>query len=465
MQHHQQLLPDDHSQTPPPAQKEWSPVSWKEHPIQQQPEYEDQAALEQALNKVRALPPIVHEKEIGTLKENLARACEGKMFLLQGGDCAERFEDCTQETIERKFKILLQMSLIIIHGARLPVVRLARMAGQFAKPRTQPYEEVDGVKVHSYKGDSINGFALADRKPNPQRLVDAYFHSVATANYLRAMISGGVSDLHAAAEWRLDNVISTEAREEYERVVSKILDALGFLETVEAFSEATKSVSLFSSHEGLLLDYESALTNESKITKGKYYNNGAHFLWIGDRTRQLDGAHMEYFRGISNPIGLKVGPSMPVEDLVKAIRLLNPQGEKGRLTLITRYGINAIESKLPGHIRAAQSTGIPVLWVCDPCHGNTEITSDGIKTRDIQKVMGETIKAFRIHKANGSHLGGVHLELTGDDVTECIGGSGNFNNLSTKYESFCDPRLNYTQSLDMAFAIAKELQDIRASSK
>jgi len=271
------------------------------------------------------------------------------------------------------------------------------------------------------------------------------------------MITGGVSDLSAAADWRLENVLSPQIREEYEGVVQKILEALSFLSTIDAFSEATKSVHLFCSHEGMLLDYESALTY--KVKEGKHYNFGAHFLWIGDRTRELNGAHMEYFRGISNPIGVKVGPSMKGEELVRVIKLLNPQKEPGRLTLITRYGVDNIERCLPEHIKAAQTTDIPVLWVSDPCHGNTEVTQEGIKTRDIEKVMAEMEKAFKIHAANNSHLGGVHLELTGDDVTECIGGSCKFDNLSTKYESFCDPRLNYTQSLDVAFHIARQLNE------
>jgi len=258
-------------------------------------------------------------------------------------------------------------------------------------------------------------------------------------------------------------VLSTETREEYEKVAQKFLDALDFLSTVDAFSEATKSVVLYSSHEGLLLDYETALTYKTK--NGKHYNMGAHFLWIGDRTRELDGAHMEYFRGISNPIGVKVGPSMKGDELKDVINLLNPDKEPGRLTLITRYGVDKIEKSLPVHIAAVQETGIPVVWVCDPCHGNTEVTADGFKTRDIEKVMGEMVKAFQIHAANNSHLGGVHLELTGDDVTECIGGSCRFDNLSTKYESFCDPRLNYTQSLDMAFSIAKQLNSCTKAGK
>ncbi|ELR24167.1 Phospho2-dehydro-3-deoxyheptonate aldolase [Acanthamoeba castellanii str. Neff] len=417
----------------------WTPESWKALPIKQQPEYEDNEALAKALAKVQKLPPIVHQMEIEKLKTYLAQACEGKMFLLQGGDCAERFDECCQETIEKKFKILLQMSLIIIWESRVPVVRIARMAGQFAKPRTSNWETTpDGQRVASYKGDSINGFDISERKPDPDRLVQAYFHSVATANYLRAMITGGVSDLHSAPEWNLDNVLRPETKE----------------------NESLRGVYLFSSHEGLILDYEAALT---KLVKDSHYNLGAHFLWIGDRTRQIDGAHIEYFRGIANPIGVKVGPSTADEELVRLIQILNPNKaslsrlcrEPGKLTLITRYGIDNVEQKLPGHIKAAQSTGIPVLWVSDPCHGNTESTSDGIKFRNIEKVMGEMVKVFRIHTENGSRLGGVHLELTGLNPT----------NLSTNYQSFCDPRLNYTQSLDMAFCIASEVKNSRTSAK
>jgi 3-deoxy-7-phosphoheptulonate synthase len=438
---------------------DWYPFSWRGRPIKHQPKYEDQAELNNALRKVHALPPIVHEQEMASLKAYLAKACNGEMFVLQGGDCAERFQDCTQEAIEKKFKILLQMSLIIIAGSRLPVVRLARMAGQFAKPRSSDIETVEGVKVHSYLGDSVNCYDPSDRRPDPRRLVDAYFHSAATVNYLRAMIAGGVSDLASASQWKLDNVLSPKVREEYESLVTKILDAMSFLTTIQAFSEATRSVNLFTSHEGLILDYEAALT--IPMRNGDYYNSGAHFLWIGDRTRSIDGAHIEYFRGIKNPIGVKVGPSMTSEDLVRLIQILNPDREPGRLTLITRYGAKNIERCLPGHIEVAQSTGIPVLWISDPCHGNTEVTATGIKTRNIENVMSELEQAFKIHARCGSHLGGVHLELTCDDVTECVGGKVQYDNLSTKYESFCDPRLNYTQSLDMAFSIVRSLNECK----
>ncbi|KAL6059565.1 Phospho-2-dehydro-3-deoxyheptonate aldolase [Balamuthia mandrillaris] len=477
------------------SREEWSPYSWKGLPIKHQPEYEDPKALQDTLEKVAQLPPIVHPMEVNKLKQCLKDACEGRMFILQGGDCAERFIDCNKTAIEKKFKILLQMSLIIIWGSRIPVCRVARMAGQFAKPRSADFEEVDGKQIHTYKGDSINGYEPSDRKPDPQRLLSAYFHAVTTCNWLRAMITGGVSDLHAAASWELSNVVNESTRQKYQAVVHAITDGLSFLSSIQAETEATRSVFLFTAHEGLLLDYEAALTtkvNTVDLLKGsaasafgsmerhrqrtnsgkvreddlvddgeEYYNLGSHFLWIGDRTRQLDGAHVEYFRGIANPIGVKVGPSMQPEELQAVIRALNPNKEPGRLTLITRYGASKIADKLPAHIRAAQETGIPVLWISDPCHGNTEVVSTGLKTRNIKNVMSEMLQAFKIHAENGSFLGGVHLEMTGENVTECIGGSAELEaeTLSTNYETFCDPRLNYAQSLDFAFAIADALKE------
>jgi 3-deoxy-7-phosphoheptulonate synthase len=439
------------------ASKDWTPSSWQKCSILQQPEYTDATKLQKALEKVQALPPLVHPKEVDALTRHLASACLGQKFLLQGGDCAERFLDCSKEPIENKFKIMLQMSLIILWGSRIPVIRVARMAGQFAKPRSSPHEVVDGKKVTSFKGDNINSFDTSSRDPDPDRLVQAYFHSAATLNYLRAMIAGGVSDLHSMAKWNLSHIKDDLVRQEYVNVIDKINDGLDFLKSINADqSESLKSVELFTSHEGLLLNYEEALTER---VKEKYYNLGAHFLWIGDRTRQLDGAHIEYFRGISNPIGVKVGPSMKDTELVDLVKMLNPNKVPGRLTLITRYGHNKIQEHLPKHIEAVQKTGIPVLWVCDPCHGNTEVTSEGLKTRNFKNMMSELVQAFEVHAACGSRLGGAHLELTGDDVTECVGGSSNLEeqHLSTNYETFCDPRLNYTQSLDIAFAISSKL--------
>jgi 3-deoxy-7-phosphoheptulonate synthase len=332
------------------------------------------------------------------------------------------------------------------------------MAGQFAKPRSSPHEVVDGKKIPSFKGDNINSFDSSARDPDPDRLVQAYFHSAATLNYLRAMIAGGVSDLHSMGKWNLTHIKDELIRKEYENVIDKINDGLDFLKSINADqSESLRSVELFTSHEGLLLNYEEALTEH--VRAEKYYNLGAHFLWIGDRTRQLDGAHIEYFRGISNPIGVKVGPSMKENELVDLVKILNPNKIPGRLTLITRYGHNKIQECLPKHIEAVRKTNIPVLWVCDPCHGNTEVTSEGLKTRNFKNMMSELMQAFEVHAAHGSRLGGAHLELTGDDVTECVGGSGNLQeeHLSTNYETFCDPRLNYTQSLDIAFAITSQL--------
>jgi 3-deoxy-7-phosphoheptulonate synthase len=353
------------------------------------------------------------------------------------------------------------MSLIIIWRAGLPVIRLARMAGQFAKPRTSTYETLpDGSKVFSFKGDNVNGFDANDREPNPERLVSAYFHSAATLNFIRSMISGGVADLHSAPEWKLNNILKEETRREYEDVVSHLLEGLKFLNAIHADqNDSFKSVSLFTSHEGLLLPYEESLT--SKVGD-KYYNLGAHFLWIGDRTRELDGAHIEYFRGIANPIGIKCGPTMTSEGLQKLLQVLNPDKEPGRLTIITRYGVSKVKDLLPQHIHAVRATNIPVLWVCDPCHGNGIVTESGIKTRNISDIMSEITQTIRIHKAEGSILGGVHLELTGEDVTECIGGSDELesHHLSTKYETFCDPRLNYTQSLDVAFLVSNLLREI-----
>jgi 3-deoxy-7-phosphoheptulonate synthase len=458
----------DGAHTPPPplmvGGREWTLQSWRSLPIKQQPTYDDADELQRALDKVRRLPPLVHPKEVAALQEHLAGAIRGEKFLLQGGDCAERFLDCAKEPIESKFKILLQMSLILVAEASMPVIRLARMAGQFAKPRSSATEVVDGQEVFSFKGDNINGFAADQRRPDPRRLVDAYFHSASTLNYVRAMISGGVSDLRAAPTWNLMHVRDSTLRQEYERVISRILSSFQFLHTIHADeSDSLRGVEMFTSHEGLLLCYEEALTKyvTSGVTTPGYYNLGAHFLWIGERTRQLDNAHVEYFRGISNPLGCKIGPSMAPGELAQLVQHLNPNRIPGHLTLITRYGYDKVESVLAKHIQAVKETGVPVLWICDPCHGNTEISPSGLKTRNLTKVLDELMRSFDIHRQEGSHLGGVHLELTGEDVTECVGGSSELehHSLPSNYETYCDPRLNYTQSLDMAFAIARKISE------
>jgi 3-deoxy-7-phosphoheptulonate synthase len=431
-------------------------------PIKQQPEYKDQEALKKALTKVSQLPPLVHVKEIEALKERLAAAAEGKMFLIQGGDCAESFADCSKQPIENKFKILLQMSLILVWSARVPVVRIGRLAGQFAKPRTSTFETVNGKKVYSFKGDNVNDIDVEKREPDPERLVAAYFHSAATLNYVRAMILGGVADLHHPRSWMLENIKDSHVKKEYETLIDRLCDSINFLNAINSDGgDSLKSVEFFTSHEGLILDYEEALTAKYNV-RDRDYNMGAHFLWIGDRTRDIDGAHVEYFRGIANPVGVKVGPSMKADELIQLVQVLNPNKEPGKITLITRYGAAKVQEILPGHIRAVKESGIPVLWVCDPCHGNTESTESGLKTRRVEKIIAEIIETFRVHSENGSRLGGVHLELTGDDVTECIGGSPDLleHALSTNYETLCDPRLNYTQSLDIAFVIANQLKNI-----
>ncbi|KAI8808264.1 DAHP synthetase [Cladochytrium replicatum] len=442
----------------------WGPESWREKKVKQDVTYENQDQLESVLNKLNRLPPLVTATEVQKLRQQLAEVAEGKRFLLQGGDCAELFDYCSQDPIESKLKVLLQMSLILVWGGRTSVVRIARMGGQYAKPRSKPTELINGVEYLAFRGDNVNGNDLSERQPDPQRLLQAYFHSSATINYVRALLASGFADLHKPEmwdidAWALDHVRSPAVRLEYQHIVERLRDALDFMRTIGAEDDAKTnpsiaSVDLFMSHEGLLLDYETQLTR--KVGE-KWYNLGAHFLWIGDRTRQLDGGHVEYFRGLENPIGIKVGPSMKPDELVALLDIVDPLCLPGKVTLISRYGHEAIGDHLPGHIRAVQRTNHKVVWCSDPMHGNTEMSSNGVKTRRFEHIMTELGKAFRIHKDCGSRLGGVHFELTGDRVTETIGGSMELSesDLLTNYQTFCDPRLNYEQSLDVAFMIAK----------
>ncbi len=441
----------------------WSHDSWRPKPIQQQPRYPDAKALQAALNCVRALPPLVNQGEVEVLRTHLAKAAQGEAFLLQGGDCAERFADCTKNAIEAKLKILLQMSLVLTWGARIPVIRMGRMAGQYAKPRSQDTEMVDGVELPSYRGDNVNAIDpdAAARLADPQRLIQAYSHSAATLNYARALVDGGFADLHHPQHWDLGFVRSTANREKYEDIVARLRDAVDFVESTGVRGTATlKTVELFCSHEGLLLDYEEAFTEP---VGGNWYNLGAHFLWIGDRTRQLDGAHVEYFRGVENPIGVKAGPTIEPEELAKLITTLEPENRPGRITVITRLGAEKVTELLPPLINAVTEAGRVVTWVCDPMHGNTVSTDTGLKTRDYDSILAELEGAFAVHQAAGSHLGGVHFELTGEDVTECTGGPQELSeaDLSRSYETYCDPRLNYGQSLEMALRIAERLQSQR----
>jgi 3-deoxy-7-phosphoheptulonate synthase len=453
---------------------EWGPNSWKNFPIKQQPEYpqEKQEELKNVLDELQNLPPLIHNGEVQALLNHLALAAKGKTFILQGGDCAERFQDCSRLSIENKVRILLQMSLVIIWRSHIPVVRILRGAGQYAKPRSSPVEKVtitktliteDGTTevseeklVPSFRGDNINGFSIEDRAHDPSRLLQAYFRSASTMNYIRALIGGGFASLYYPHKWTLDFVKSQDLKKEYVQILKQLHNGLGFLSTVGPLQNAVdvNRVEIFTSHEGLVLDYESSLTSE---VNGKFYNLGAHFIWIGDRTREINGAHIEYFRGIQNPVGLKCGPSFDPEELERIVKILNPDNIPGKLVLITRYGDKNVEALLPNHIAAVARAGVRVTWICDPMHGNTFSTEDGIKTRSVSSVWNEIEACFRIHKENGSHLGGIHLEMTGENVTECVGGADGLGHteLANAYETYCDPRLNYTQSLDIAFRISE----------
>lgn len=441
----------------------WTPDSWRARPIQQQPLWPDADALQTTLDEVRALPPLVNHGEVDTLRAHLTEAARGKAFLLQGGDCAERFADCTKTAIEAKLKILLQMSLVLTWGARIPIIRVGRMAGQFAKPRSSDTETINGTEMPSYRGDNVNAITpdLAARQPDPLRLVKAYHLSAATLNYARALVDGGFADLHHPQHWDLGFVRSQSHRAEYEDMVERIRDAIDFLESTGVRgTSALRTVELFSSHEGLLLDYEEALTEK---VGDRYYNLGAHFLWIGDRTRNLGDAHLEYFRGIENPIGIKVGKQMQPNELVEIINEVEPANRAGRITLISRIGAADVREALPPLIAAVREAGRNVAWSCDPMHGNTTTTDSGLKTRDYDCILAELEAAFELHANQGGQLAGVHFELTGENVTECTGGPQELSeaDLSRSYETYCDPRLNYTQSLELALRIAQRLQSRR----
>ncbi|KZF26185.1 DAHP synthetase [Xylona heveae TC161] len=477
------------------ATSDWSPSSWTTKPIKQDVIYDDREALEKSLRKLERLPPLVTSTEIVKLRKALRDAALGKAFLLQGGDCAELFDYCEDDAITSKIKLLLQMSLVLIWGANKPVVRIARMAGQFAKPRSSPTEDYNGRQIPSFRGDNINGYDPEERTPDPSRLVSAYFHSAATLNYMRAQISSGIADLHNPLDWNLGHVQDPSIKAKYSRIIASITESLRFMHTVGADTAGQlETVDLFTSHEGLLLEYEQTLTRRLRNPAGKnalnqgtfahpttsasgsnpsttsitatttttedethgWYNTSTHFLWIGDRTRQLDGAHVEYFRGLENPIGIKVGPSMEADELVRLLDIVDPKKETGKVTLITRYGEGKVEGLLGKHIEAVRQSGHVVVWQCDPMHGNTRSTPTGIKTRHFSSILSEVSSALRIHQQHGSVLGGVHLELTGDAVTECVGGSEGLtdDDLSLNYTTYCDPRLNEKQALELAFLVA-----------
>ena len=438
----------------------WTPTSWRSRDAQQQPEYADKGHLAQVLEHLEGLPPLVTSWEVRALKNQLAEAARGERFLLQGGDCAERFDDCTTDVITNRLKILLQMSLVLIFGLKTRVVRVGRFAGQYAKPRSSDYEVRDGERLPSYRGDIINGvdFSPESRMPDPDRMIEAYSRSALTLNLVRALAESGFADLHHPEYWNLNFVQHAPLADEYRQMVASIGDAVSFMETVsDSPLHSLERATFFTSHEALHLPYEQALTRFVAHQEGAY-NLSTHFPWIGARTNDIDGAHIEYARGVMNPIGLKVGPSLTPQELIHLVETLDPDGEPGRLTLIHRLGADRIDDKLPQFIEAVQRTGRTLLWSCDPMHGNTEMTDSGIKTRRFENILSELEQAFEIHAATGSHLGGVHFELTGENVTECTGGARGLEDadLMHAYKSQVDPRLNYEQALEMAFLIVRK---------
>jgi len=437
----------------------WSPASWQKRPAAQQPVYPDPKALQRALGHLSRLPPLVTSWEIESLKHQLAEASRGERFLLQGGDCSESFDDCESSAITSKLKILLQMSLVLVQGGQKRVIRIGRFAGQYAKPRSADTETRQGATLPCYRGDMINraGFTTEERVPDPELLLRAYERAGLTINFIRALIEGGFADLHHPEYWDLGFVANSPHAVEYTRLVHTIGESLRFMETLTGYVPADLSrVDFFTSHEGLHLHYEQAQTRQVPRRTG-WYNLSTHFPWIGERTRALDGAHVEYFRGITNPIGVKIGPGItPAEGLALA-GVLNPQNEPGRLTFIHRFGAEKVEKCLPSLAEAMRREDRHILWCCDPMHGNTETTKDGIKTRHFDKIIAEIEKSYRILKDCGSHLGGVHFELTGDNVTECVGGASGITeaDLRRDYRTTLDPRLNYEQAMEMALRLAR----------
>jgi len=443
----------------------WKAESWQSHPAAQMPHYEDQAELQSAMQRLGGLPPLVTSWEVLALKSLLAEAQQGKRFLLQGGDCAETFADCNHEVIANRLKVLLQMSLVLVHGLRMPVLRVGRFAGQYAKPRSADTETIDGVTLPVYRGELVNGaeFTAEARRPDPQRMLEGHARSAMTMNFVRALIDGGFADLHHPEYWNLAWVERSPLAADYRKMVEGISGAMHFMETLAGPIANFQRADFYTSHEALLLHYEQALTRQVPRQWG-WFDLSTHFPWIGMRTAALDGAHVEFCRGIRNPIAIKIGPAMHAEPLQRLIEILNPDDEPGRLTLVHRMGAGGVGQHLPRLIEAVQATGRRVLWVCDPMHGNTEKLGTGVKTRRFANIRSELEQAFDIHAAAGTHLGGVHLELTGEDVTECMGGARDLSeaDLARAYKSTVDPRLNYEQSLELAMLIVRK-SSVRAN--
>jgi 3-deoxy-7-phosphoheptulonate synthase len=444
----------------------WHPASWQRLKALQQPNYSNPKVLAAAVDELSRLPPLVVSWEVDALRERLAAAQRGEQFLLQAGDCAESFAECESDRIAKQLKVILQLSLVLLHGLKRPVIRVGRMAGQYAKPRSADTETRDGVTLPCYRGDTVNRpeFTPEAREPDPRLLIKGYARSALTLNFVRALIDGGFADLHHPEYWDLGFLRHSPLKDAYEQIVHSIRDSLEFFESMSGrpVNEA-RLVDFYVSHEGLHLQNEQAQTRFIPRSKA-WYNLSTHLPWIGMRTAQLDGAHVEYFRGIANPIGVKVGSAMDDDWLQRLVTTLNPQNQPGRLTLIHRFGAKEIEQHLPRLLRAVRDTGHSVLWVCDPMHGNTETTAAGVKTRRLENIQSELEQAFGIHAANGSQLGGVHLEMTGEDVTECTGGARGLSDtdLARAYRSQVDPRLNYEQALELGMMIADRSKKARA---
>ena len=450
--------------------KSWSPSSWRKKEASHMPKYLDEPLLNKTLKEISKFPPLVFAGEARLLKEKLAEVSNGNAFLLQGGDCAESFADFHPNNIRDTFKVILQMAVVLTFGASCPVVKVGRIAGQFAKPRSAPTEVLNNIELESYKGDIINGidFNERDRNPDPNRLIKAYNQSASTLNLLRAFSQGGFANLNKIHQWNL-NFVKDENAVKFQEISSRIDECLSFMEACGINGDSVRQLNetdFFTSHEALLLQYEEALTRVDSTT-GKWYDVSAHMLWVGDRTRHLDGAHIEFLKGIENPLGIKVGPTTKTDELLKILDVLNPDNHAGRITLICRMGHEKVSSILPKIIKSVKKEGKNVVWTCDPMHGNTIKSSTGFKTRPLKDIISEIQQFFQIHKSQDTYPGGVHLEMTGQDVTECMGGLQEITDedLKNRYHTYCDPRLNASQALELAFLLSDYLKEEKLLSK
>ena len=444
--------------------KNWKPNSWRKYPVKHVPAYESEKELNQVLTKIKSFPPLVFAGETRHLKDQLSQVVDGKAFLLQGGDCAESFAEFNPDNIRDTFKVILQMSLILTYSASLPIIKLGRIAGQFTKPRSAPTEKQGDKELPSYLGDNINGIDFTEeaRRHDPKRLFKAYSQSASTLNLLRAFSNGGFADLKNVHLWNLGYIKKSPQAKKFKELEDKIADALAFMDACginSDFNRRLKTVNFWTSHEALHLPFEETMARVDSTT-GEYHTTSAHFVWIGDRTRQLDGGHVEFCKGIENPIGIKCGPTSKPEEIAKICEAINPKNEKGKITLISRFGHDQVEKFLPKLIRRIKKEGLNVIWSCDPMHGNTIKSTTGFKTRPFNKVLNEVKNVFAVHQSESSYAGGLHIEMTGQNVTECTGGAKNISeqDLSSRYHTHCDPRLNADQALELAFLISDEIK-------